>query len=64
MNNTILTDEKCELNNFISTAEIKQDIKDTQIEIEYHQKQIDDRKVFIDKLNCILDYRKRNTIVS
>ena len=64
MNNTILTDEKCELNNFISTAEIKQDIKDTEIEIEYHQKQIDDRKVFIDKLNCILDYRKRNTIVS
>lgn len=25
---------------------------------------IDKRKVFIDKLNCILDYRKRNTIVS
>ena len=64
MSNSILTDEQCELNNFISTAEIKQDIKDTQIEIKYHQKQIEDRKVFIDKLNCILDYRKRNTIVS
>lgn len=42
----------------IPTSKIIEDIRDTQLEINVRQEQIDDRKEFIDNLRKILKYRE------